>query len=274
MTIGEALHWAKSQLDTPNEADYLLSACINQSRSFLYTWPENELSDQELERFKHLAARRIDGEPIAYILGRKAFWNFELFTSTDTLIPREETEILVEAALSKIEDNGLTDICDLGTGTGAIALAIASEKPHCRVTGVDKVDGAITLAKKNAAHVGVTNVSFLLSDWFEVLGQQRFDLIVTNPPYVEAHSPYLDQGDVRFEPKTALTSGETGLDDINLIINRAKHHLVKGGWLMIEHGFQQHESVAQLLHQAGFSEVEGIEDLHRHLRVTIGRWIT
>lgn len=272
MTISEALQWAKSQLPMPSEADYLLSACLNRSRSFIYTWPEKELSEEQQKHFKHVTTRRIGGEPIAYILGRKAFWTFELFTSKDTLIPREETEILVETALTHIENDGLVKICDLGTGTGAIALAIASEKPQCRVTGVDKMEGAITLAKKNAAYLGIKNASFLLSDWFTALEQQCFELIVTNPPYVEEHSPYLKQGDVRFEPKTALTSGEKGLDDITVIVSHAKRHLVNDGLLLIEHGYQQHHAVEQLLLQAGYVDVTHVKDLNRHPRVTTGRW--
>ncbi|MBO1255494.1 peptide chain release factor N(5)-glutamine methyltransferase [Alteromonas sp. 5E99-2] len=273
MTLGELLQWAKSSLDEPADADYLLCGCLNQSRSYLYTWPDKVLSADEITVFRSMIERRVKGEPVAYILGKKPFWSFSLLTSPDTLIPRPETELLVEAALEKISAEKKLSICDLGTGTGAVALAIASERPNCNVIGVDRISNAVALAKKNAQALSIGNVCFLQSNWFDELAGHKFDVIVSNPPYVEQDSPYLQEGDVRFEPKSALTSGIDGLEDIREIVSRAGEFLSPKGWLMFEHGFSQHQAVANCMKDAGFVDIQAVEDLNLHQRLTIAKCI-
>ena len=271
MTLGELLQWAKSNLDEPADADYLLCGCLSQSRSYLYTWPDKVLSADEITGFRSMIERRVKGEPVAYILGKKPFWSFSLFTSPDTLIPRPETELLVEAALEKMGSEEKRNVCDLGTGTGAVALAIGLERPKWDVLGVDRIANAVTLAQKNAQALNINNVRFLQSDWFDELQGQKFDLIVSNPPYVEQDSPYLREGDVRFEPKSALTSGVDGLNDIREIVNKAADFLSPKGWLMFEHGYNQHQSVSNCMKSAGFVDIQAVEDLNFHQRLTIAK---
>ena len=251
------------------DARIMLAAAVQRNQTWLYTWPDKSLSDEQWVRFQEWIERRRQGEPVAYILGYREFWSLKLRTSPSTLIPRPDTEILVEAALSRLA-LGRQRVCDLGTGTGAIALAIASERADCDVMGCDLLDKAVMLAKQNASENGITNVSFVQSSWFENL-HGRFDMIVTNPPYIELQSPWLTKGDVRFEPESALISGADGLDDIRIIVARAPSFLHAGGWLLIEHGYEQGEAVTALLRSHGFCETQTLPDLAGHDRVSVGR---
>lgn len=283
MRIDAALAWATQQLEggeSPSvDAKVILSHLLNQSQTYLFTWPEKRIDDAVLAQFESAIVRRKTGLPVAYITGKRDFWTLSLETSPHTLIPRPDTEVLVEKTLdwafAKQSHNPVTDltICDLGTGTGAIALALASELPRAKVIGVDFLEEAVALAKRNAAHNHIANAQFIKSDWFCALEQQQFDIIVSNPPYIEDTSPYLVEGDVQFEPKSALISGADGLDDIRHITKLAPCYLKKGGLLAFEHGFDQGEAVRQLLSSEGFSDVQTIRDYGDNDRVTLGTLI-
>ena len=224
--------------------------------------------------FEALLKRRLTGEPIAYILGAREFYGLNLKVTADTLIPRPDTETLVQAALAKISAQEKSQILDLGTGTGAIALAIAKHCPQTLVTALDASQAALNVAIENAHNLAITNINFILSDWFSALirenNEQKFDVIVSNPPYIEANDAHLKQGDLRFEPLSALASGADGLDAIRTIITQAPQHLNLHGWLLLEHGYNQARKVADLLKQAGFSEISHVKDIQGIDRVTIG----
>ncbi|MCW8108824.1 peptide chain release factor N(5)-glutamine methyltransferase [Alteromonas ponticola] len=277
MRIEQALRWAQQELvgtESPSiDSRALLCHCLGESQSYLYTWPEREITASHLERFMELVAQRKQGKPIAYLRGYQEFWSLTFNVSAATLIPRPETELIVEKtlALNNI-DNPV--ILDLGTGTGAIAIALASELPDADVIGVDKVPDAIALAKSNALLNQISNVTFMQSDWFSALRNQTFNVIVSNPPYVESASEYLAQGDVRFEPTSALTAGEDGLDDIHQILAGASAHLTDNGILLMEHGFEQGVAVREIFARHGFSDVTTIKDINLLDRVTFGRWCT
>lgn len=258
--------------DTPRlDAELLLAHVLGKPRSYLFTWPDQPVAEAEAARFSALLARRRSGEPVAYLLGEQGFWTLDLQVSPDTLIPRPDTERLVELAL-ELGPSRSAAVLDLGTGTGAIALALASERPDWQLTGSDRMPGAVALAEQNRARLGLANVRFLQSDWFAALGAARYDLIVSNPPYIAADDPHLTQGDVRFEPASALVSGADGLDDIRHLVETAPSHLQPGGWLLLEHGWQQAAVVRGLLEQRGFAAVQSWEDLGGHQRVSGGQW--
>lgn len=260
--------------DSPSprlDAELLLAHVLGRPRSFLRTWPEHVPSAEQCAAFAELLARRRAGEPVAYLLGRQGFWSLDLEVSPDTLIPRPDTELLVETALQLAPATPL-EVLDLGTGTGAIALALAAERPAWTVTGVDRVEAAVALAARNGERLGLRNARFEPSHWFSALGERRFGLIVSNPPYIAADDRHLSEGDVRFEPTSALVAGADGLDDIRHIIAEAPQHLLPGGWLLLEHGYDQAEAVRELLGTAGFSEVESRRDLGNHQRISLGRW--
>ena len=272
-SIAELLGESRLQdSDTPAlDAELLLAHVLGKPRSYLRTWPEREVSEQQLERFRVLLERRRLGEPVAYLLGSQGFWTLDLQVSTDTLIPRPDTERLVEVAL-ELGPSGPARVLDLGTGTGAIALALAAERSQWQLTAVDRMSGAVALAEANRRHLNQGNARFLVSDWFDAVAGEYFDLIVSNPPYIAADDPHLQQGGVRFEPASALVSGADGLDDIRHIIDSAPAHLTAKGWLLLEHGWQQAEAVRQLLEQRGFSDVQSWRDLGGQQRVSGGRW--
>ena len=264
--------------DTPRlDTEILLAHSIGKPRSYLYTWPERTLTDSQTENFRRALHRRKQGEPIAHITGFRDFWNLTLSVTSDTLIPRPETETLVEQALQAgdrmLSGNagGILDVLDLGTGTGAIALAIASEKPQWQITAVDRFPDVVALAESNRQNNEINNVTVYQSDWFENISGQ-FDLIVSNPPYIDGNDPHLKQGDVRFEPLSALVSGEGGLSDLCLIIEQARSYLRPDGYLLLEHGFDQGEQVRQLLAKSGYTEVDTVNDLGGNPRVTLGRF--
>lgn len=253
------------------DAELLLAQALGKSRSYLHTWPEHEPALAQRQQYQAMLLRRRAGEPVAYILGRQGFWSLDLDVARHTLIPRPDTELLVETALALLPATPL-QVLDLGTGTGAIALALACERPAWQVTGVDRVAEAVALAQGNGTRLQLTNARFAESCWFSALAGQRFQLIVSNPPYIAAADPHLSQGDVRFEPSSALVAGVDGLDDIRLIIEQAPAHLLAGGWLLLEHGFDQAEAVRELLAQRGFAAVDSRRDLGGHQRISLGQW--
>ena len=263
--------------DTPRlDLEVLLGSVLNKPRSYLYTWPERRLPPEAVEQFEGLLQRRVKGEPIAYLLGEREFWSLMLEVDEHTLIPRPETELLVEVALALVLPElalPKARVLDLGTGTGAIALALASERPDWDVLAVDRVVGAVALAEKNRQRLGLCNVQIQQSSWFECLAGERFDLIVTNPPYIESDSPYLQQGDVRFEPKSALVAANKGLSDIKQIVSEAGQYMNRHAWLLIEHGFEQGEVVRNCLHAAGFVSVATRKDLAGLERLSLAQFI-
>ncbi|SDI45553.1 [protein release factor]-glutamine N5-methyltransferase [Pseudomonas delhiensis] len=265
---------AEAQLpDSPSarlDAELLLAAALGKPRSFLRTWPERVVDREVRERFEGWLARRRAGEPVAYILGRQGFWSLDLEVAPHTLIPRPDTELLVEAALQLVPASPAR-VLDLGTGTGAIALALACERLSWQVTGVDRIPEAVALAERNRERLRLANVGFRQSHWFSALEGERFALIVGNPPYIPGSDPHLQQGDVRFEPKSALVAGADGLDDIRLIVGQAPRFLEPGGWLLLEHGYDQGPAVRDLLLGNGFREVESRRDLGGHERISLGR---
>lgn len=326
--IGELLKYGSRQLEAALHLDpgtarievqCLLQSVLKVNRAYLLTHPERVLDIDEHARYQALFERRLSGEPIAYLLGTREFYGLNFKVTPATLIPRPDTELLVELALQHIPrpvpaggipaasgskaartgetgeggcQAGITSdldivsawpgrmasgcirgfrVLDMGTGSGAIALSIAHERPNAEVVAVDASVFALIVAAENAQRLNIANVRLLHSDWFAQLAGERFDLIVSNPPYIEADDAHLSLGDVRFEPLSALASGLDGLDDIRRISNEAKEHLTPGGWLMFEHGYDQALSVRQLLQQAGFFDVESFRDLSGIERVTIGR---
>ena len=260
--------------DSPSaslDAELLLAAVLGKSRSYLRTWPEREPSAEQQTAFAGMLERRRAGEPVAYILGQQGFWSLDLEVAPHTLIPRPDTELLVETALELLPASPLR-VLDLGTGTGAIALALASERGGWRVTGVDRVDEAVALAERNRQRLQLSNAEFRPSQWFSALAGERYGLIVSNPPYIAADDRHLGEGDVRFEPASALVSGVDGLDDIRQIIAQAPQHLEPDGWLLLEHGYDQAEAVRALLAGGGFVAVESRRDLGGHQRISLGQW--
>lgn len=252
------------------EVQCLLQKILLVPRVYLLAHPEHCLSVAQFTHYQTLIQRRLEGEPIAYILGEREFYGIKLKITSATLIPRPDTELLVELALQRITTLARCTVLDLGTGSGAIALAIAKMCPQADVVACDASASALAVAQENAHKLGIQNVQLLLSDWFAALGAQRFTLIVSNPPYIAAGDVHLMQGDVRFEPLSALVSGVDGLDDIRHLISHASSYLLPGGCLLLEHGYDQAAKVRDLLHVAGFTEVFSACDLAAIERVSGG----
>ncbi|MGL5199060.1 MAG: peptide chain release factor N(5)-glutamine methyltransferase, partial [Aeromonas veronii] len=243
-------------------------------RSYLMTWPERELDAAQQATLLTWLARRLNGEPIAHLVGEREFWSLPLKVSPATLIPRPDTEVLVEQALTRIPQ-GPCVVLDLGTGTGAIALALKSERPEIDVWAVDRMADAAALARENSAALGLP-IEVRDGSWFEPLGEPdrdetpRFAVIVSNPPYIDGADPHLEQGDVRFEPRSALVADDAGLADIRHIVAHAPAYLLADGWLLLEHGWDQGEAVRQLLRDGGYREVATVRDYGDNDRVTLG----
>jgi len=252
------------------DLELLLCHLLDKPRSYLFTWPDRELEPQQQAELEVLLNRREQGEPVAHILGYRDFWTLQLEVTPDTLIPRPDTETLVELALAKLED-GAYRVADLGTGTGAIALALASERPQWQLLGCDRIPAAVALAERNRQRLAIGNAEFCQSSWFDAL-EGEFDLLVSNPPYIDPEDPHLSQGDARFEPLSALVADNAGMADIQLIADQARSYLKARGWLMFEHGYDQGEASRQVLAQLGYSEISTQQDLGGRDRVTLGRW--
>lgn len=270
-------HWLRdaisqlAQSESPRrDAEILLEHVTGKTRTFILAFGETVLTDAQCEQLGALLARRQRGEPIAHLIGVREFWSLPLFVSPATLIPRPDTECLVEQALARLPDTACR-ILDLGTGTGAIALALASERPDCDVVAVDRMADAIALALRNKAHLAIPNVRILQSDWFSALQGQSFEMIVSNPPYIDEQDPHLSQGDVRFEPLSALVADDQGMADIAHIIAQARHALTPGGFLLLEHGWQQGALVRDAFSQAGYTQIETCRDYGDNERITLGR---
>lgn len=257
--------------DARFEAELLLAHALGRTRAWLFAWPEFEPGAARRAEYARLIEARRGGEPIAYLSGRREFWSLDLAVTPAVLIPRAETERLVELALEKLAPDRAAAVADLGTGSGAIALALAHDRPRARVLATDASAQALAVARANARRLGIGNVEFAQGDWCAALGGRRFDLIVSNPPYIEAADPHLAQGDLRFEPAAALASGLDGLDAIRAIAAGARERLLDGGWLLLEHGYAQGGRVRDLLSALGYSAVSTARDVEGRERVTLGR---
>ncbi|HET8819266.1 MAG TPA: peptide chain release factor N(5)-glutamine methyltransferase [Xanthomonadaceae bacterium] len=254
----------------PGDADILLAHVLDRPRTWLHAHGDEPLASAASARFAALLARRIAGEPVAYLTGRQGFHDIDLAVTHATLIPRPETECLVELALARLPAGMEADVADLGTGSGAIALAIARQRPRARVLATDASQAALEVARANARALGLGNVAFVHGHWWRATGDARFDLVASNPPYVAEGDPHLGQGDLRHEPRSALASGPEGLDAIREIIVGASRHLRPGGWLLLEHGWEQGAAVRALLHDGGLRGVETALDLEGRERVSMG----
>ena len=259
--------------DSPRlDAELLLAAALDRPRSYLHAWPERVPEPEQNSRFTAWLERRRTGEPAAYILGRREFWSLELDVTPDTLIPRPETELLVELALGHLPADRSLDVADLGAGSGAIALALAVERPMARIVATDRSPAALAIARGNARRLAIGNVEFRQGDWCAPLAGERFDLIASNPPYVAAADPRWREGELRFEPPAALVSGADGLDALRAIILQVPDHLKPGGWLLLEHGYDQGEAVPALLWERGLVDVSDYRDAAGVSRTSEGRW--
>lgn len=272
--LAEALSWGQQRLTQSDSAALdcrvLLCYVLEKPDSYLYTWPDKTLTEQQWQAYQALLAERGKGVPVAHLTGEREFWSLPLSVNSSTLIPRPDTEVLVEQAL-QLATAGC-HILDLGTGTGAIALALASELPQASVIGIDKQAEAVALAQHNQTKCAIANAQFLQSDWFAAVGERKFDIIVSNPPYIDAQDPHLDQGDVRFEPLSALVAPEQGLADIRHISEQARQYFNGQGYLLFEHGYQQAEAVQQVLTELGYQACRTIQDYAGNDRVTIAKW--
>ncbi|WP_413594827.1 peptide chain release factor N(5)-glutamine methyltransferase [Citrobacter youngae] len=268
--LREAISQLQSSESPRRDAEIILEFVTGKGRTYILAFGETQLTDAQCEQLNSLVARRQRGEPVAHLTGVREFWSLPLFVSPATLIPRPDTECLVEQALARLPASPCR-ILDLGTGTGAIALALASERPDCTVTAVDRMPDAVDLANRNRLNLAIDNVRVLQSNWFSALSGQQFEMIVSNPPYIDEQDPHLAQGDVRFEPLSALVAGESGLADIMLIIDQSRRVLSAGGYLLLEHGWQQGEAVRDAFTRAGYQTVETCRDYGGNERVTLGR---
>jgi len=260
-------------VEARREAQILLGHALGTSRAWLLAHGDEAADSAAAAVFRELVQRRCVGEPVAYLVGRREFYGLDFRITPDVLIPREDTETLIDTALEKLAQGARHEVLDLGTGSGCVAIAIAHARSAARVTAVDVSAAALKVARDNAVAIGV-DVEFVLASWFDALAGRRFDLIVANPPYVAMEDPHLRQGDLRFEPATALASGRDGLTDIRLIVAGAPGYLRAGGWLLFEHGFDQAEACRDLLHVAGFGEIISRADIAGLPRVTGGRLLT
>ncbi|MBH0069050.1 peptide chain release factor N(5)-glutamine methyltransferase [Pseudoalteromonas sp. NZS100] len=253
------------------DAQVLLLHILQKPRSYLFTWPEHALSDEQQSQFNVFIQRRLKGEPVAHITGLREFWSLSLEVNATTLIPRPDTETLVEQAL-EIVLPATAKVLDLGTGTGAIALALGSEMPSWQITAVDRVSDAVALATRNQQRLAINNVHVKQSNWFSELHGEKFNLIVTNPPYIESSDIHLNQGDVRFEPLSALVADDCGMSDIKQIITQSRDYLSSNGYLLIEHGFEQGEAVRHFFEKMAFVNIKTVKDLGNNDRVTLALW--
>lgn len=269
-TVADLLARARDHIDGV-DAEFLLAHVLGTGRSWLFAHATDLLADDAHADFQSLLQRRIGGEPVAYLTGRQGFWTLDLEVGPATLIPRPETELLVELALARIPADACARVADLGTGSGAIALSIAKERPRALVIATDASTEALEVARRNAVSNSIANVAFCSGNWYAPLEGERFDIIVSNPPYIADGDPHLDQGDLRFEPAMALSCGPDGLDAIRTVVGHASAHLDAGGWLLLEHGCDQGRAVRGLMSDAGFTDVATERDLEGRDRISLGR---
>lgn len=277
-TLASALSWARRMLQQPDLANadplvdskVLLCHCLQRPPVYLHTWPDRLLSQPQWQAYQQLIEQRRQGVPVAHLTQERGFWSLSLGVSDKTLIPRSDTEVLVEQALSLFDASPI-EVLDLGTGTGAIALALASERPQWQLTATDFDAEVVALAQANARRNRITNIDILQSDWFTGLAGKSFSMIVSNPPYIESDSPFLRRGDVRFEPRSALVADRQGMADLEHIIMHAGKYLLDSGWLVLEHGFEQGQQVRNVLQGHGFVEVTSIRDYAGLERVSFGK---
>ena len=253
------------------DAQVLLLHILQKPHSYLFTWPEHELNAEQQQQFNTFCQRRLNGEPVAHITGQREFWSLSLEVNATTLIPRPDTETLVEQAL-EVAVPATAKVLDLGTGTGAIALALGSEMPNWQITAVDRVSDAVALATRNQQRLAINNVHVKQSNWFSELHGEKFNLIVTNPPYIESSDIHLNQGDVRFEPLSALVADDCGMSDIKQIITQSRDYLLSSGYLLIEHGFEQGEAVRHFFKKMAFVNIKTVKDFGNNDRVTFAQW--
>lgn len=276
-SIRDTLNHAATQLATRHESamfesELLLAHALENNRTYLHTWPERELSEAQLASFNCLVERRLQGEPSAYITGEREFWSLSLEVTPDTLIPRPETELLVELALEQIPTDRRCNIADLGTGSGAIALALATERPRSDIHAVDFSADALAVAERNRSRHALNNVTLHCGSWLAPLTEQRLQVIVSNPPYIREDDRHLNEGDLPFEPRSALVAMDNGLDDIRTIIDHSRAQLTDDGWLLIEHGYDQSNDVSQLFEQHGYHNIRAHHDLSGQPRVVAGQY--
>ena len=271
-TVRELLGGAarSGDAESRHEAEMLLGHALKRDRAWLFMHADEEVDEAVIRSFRELIEARQRGEPVAYLIGKRGFWTLDLLVTPDVLIPRPETELLVELALERIPLDGASLVADLGTGSGAIALAIASERPHAHVLATDASASALSVARANGKRLGFANIEFAEGDWCAAFGTRSFDLIVSNPPYIAADDVHLEQGDLRFEPASALASGADGLDAIRRIVDTAPGFLKREGWLLLEHGYDQGSRVRDLLEQRDFSKVQTWQDIAGHDRISGG----
>lgn len=274
MTLSQTLTWLRQQLppeEATREAELMLCRVTGLTRTQLRTYPEKDVSDTQQKQLSAWVQRRSQGEPLAYILGDTEFYGLKLSVTPDTLIPRQDTELLVDAALELIPERAPWTVLDMGTGTGAIAIAIAHHRPIAQVTALDASKASLAVAQDNACALRLPSIRFIHSDWFSALGQQRFDVIISNPPYIAQNDPHLQATSLPYEPISALTSGVDGLDDIRLLVQQAPKHLNSDGWLLLEHGYDQGAAVRHLMQSAGFSSIATHRDYGNNDRITLGQ---
>ncbi len=278
-TINDAIAYASAILEHTQhhnaklEAEILLGAVLNRDRAWLRTWPEKSIGATQWRQFSNYVQRRESGEPVAYILEQRDFWSLSLRVTPDTLIPRPETELLVELALAKIPEEASWTILDLGTGSGAIAIAVAKERPRCRLIATDRLLPALRIARENAHHNQVSNIQFLAGNWLKAFAPHfQAEMILANPPYIMESDPHLSAGDLRFEPAEALASGPQGLDDLQNILLASKAHLKPGGWLLLEHGYHQQAALAERLTEQDYQLIECHKDYAGQPRISLAQY--
>jgi release factor glutamine methyltransferase len=255
------------------EARVLLSHALNVDHAWLIGHDRDTPTPAKYDAIENLISRRAAGEPVAYILGEREFYGLNFAVTPAVLIPRPDTERLVEAALERLPENTPCSILDLGTGSGAVAIALARQRPLAQVVAVEASAEALLVAAANARRLSAINVACIAGNWYSTLGVKKFDMIVSNPPYIAANDPHLNTGDLRFEPQRALASGDDGLRDLNRIVTGAPEHLMDGGWLLLEHGYEQAADVIKLLQQHGFERTCTLHDIAGLDRVSGGKWI-
>lgn len=263
---------AKTSPSAALDAEVLLCHCLQKERSFLRAWPEYQPAPRPLQIFWRLIARRAAGEPIAYLTGHREFWSRDFIVTADVLIPRPDSELLIECCLERIPVDRPCKIADLGTGSGILAITLAAERHLADVLAIDQSLAALEIARLNGERLAHGNVRFRHGNWLEGLSETGFDLIVSNPPYIAADDPHLQQGDVRFEPVTALVSAEQGLLDITTIVAESRRHLINGGQLLIEHGYNQQPAVQAIFNRHGYHDIVTHPDLSGNPRVTSAFW--